>query len=49
MSQPYDFKEKRSTIPMWEELIVFNENFNYFIQEKPNVTIFFEVQYSFLK
>ncbi|XP_064624696.1 jouberin-like isoform X2 [Lineus longissimus] len=43
MSQPYDFKEKRSTIPVWEELIVFNENFNYFIQEKPSVTVFFEV------
>ncbi|XP_064605140.1 jouberin-like [Liolophura sinensis] len=43
ITQPYDFKEKRSTLPMWEELLVFNENFNYFIQQDPKVIIFFEL------
>ena len=35
----------RSTIPMWEELIVFNENFNYFIQSSPKTLLLFEVSW----
>ena len=33
----------RSVLPVWEELLIFNENYNYFIQEKPKVIILFEV------
>ncbi|CAH1775536.1 unnamed protein product, partial [Owenia fusiformis] len=43
MTQPFDFKKKRSTIPVWEELVIFNENFNYFLEEKPRTIIFFEI------
>ena len=35
----------RSILPVWEELLVFNENFNYLTQEDPQVVIFFEVGY----
>lgn len=28
---------------MWEELLIFNENFNYFTQKDLNVIVFFEV------
>lgn len=28
---------------MWEELVIFNENFDYLTQEDPPVVIFFEV------
>ncbi|XP_076440565.1 jouberin-like [Babylonia areolata] len=44
MTQPFDFKQKRSTIPMWEELMVFNENFNYFIQSSPKALMLFELR-----
>lgn len=43
MTQPFDFKQKKSTIPMWEELLVFNENFNYFVQPAPKVLALFEI------
>ncbi|XP_074640564.1 jouberin-like isoform X2 [Tubulanus polymorphus] len=43
MSQPYDFKKHQSTIPVWEELILFNENYNYFLNEESNVILFFEL------
>ena len=33
----------RSTLPVWEEMVIFNENFNYLTQEDPKVMIFFEV------
>jgi len=34
----------RSTLPVWEELLLFNENFNYyFTEEYPKVIVFFEV------
>nr|KAG5703879.1 hypothetical protein BaRGS_008138 [Batillaria attramentaria] len=36
-------KDKMSTIPMWEELLVFNENFNYFIQTTPKTLALFEI------
>ncbi|KAL8612119.1 hypothetical protein ACOMHN_013998 [Nucella lapillus] len=44
MTQPFDFKQKKSTIPMWEELMVFNENFNYFIQTCPKALVLFELR-----
>ncbi|MBN3324302.1 AHI1 protein, partial [Atractosteus spatula] len=46
MTQPYDFKKNKSTMPEWEEQIVFNERFGYFLQENeesPKVILFFEV------
>ncbi|XP_013379742.1 jouberin [Lingula anatina] len=43
LTQPYDFKKQKSTLPMWEELVIFNENYNYFLQQDPKVMIFFEI------
>nr|XP_033794790.1 jouberin isoform X2 [Geotrypetes seraphini] len=46
MTQPYDFKQFKSTCPEWEEQILFNERFGYFLQEteeSPRVILFFEV------
>nr|XP_022332539.1 jouberin-like isoform X2 [Crassostrea virginica] len=43
MTQPFDFKERKSVLPVWEELLIFNENFNYFTQKDLNVIVFFEV------
>ncbi|XP_043943044.1 jouberin [Protopterus annectens] len=46
MTQPYSFKKFKSTIPEWEELVIFNERFGYFLQEseeQPKVILFFEV------
>lgn len=46
ISQPFDFKKQKSTVPEWEEQIIFNERFSYFLQqteEAPKVILFFEV------
>ncbi|GAB1607187.1 jouberin-like, partial [Argonauta hians] len=43
MTQPFDFKQKRSTLPMWEEVLLFNEDYSYFVQSDPKVIIFFEI------
>ncbi|NXD22487.1 AHI1 protein, partial [Spelaeornis formosus] len=46
MTQACDFRKSKSTIPDWEEQVVFNERLNYFIQnteENPQVILFFEV------
>ncbi|XP_025929993.1 jouberin isoform X3 [Apteryx rowi] len=46
MTQPYDFRQFRSTLPEWEEQVIFNERFSYFIQnteESPRVILFFEL------
>ncbi|XP_025929995.1 jouberin isoform X5 [Apteryx rowi] len=46
MTQPYDFRQFRSTLPEWEEQVIFNERFSYFIQnteESPRVILFFEI------
>ncbi|KAM9382172.1 jouberin [Phaethornis superciliosus] len=46
MTKPYDFRQSKSTIPEWEEQVIFNERFNYFIQnteEGPRVILFFEI------
>ncbi|XP_053144451.1 jouberin isoform X2 [Hemicordylus capensis] len=46
MTQPYDFRQFKSTLPEWEEQIIFNERFNYFVQDaerSPRVILFFEV------
>ncbi|XP_030345631.1 jouberin isoform X2 [Strigops habroptila] len=46
MTQPYNFRQSKSTVPEWEEQVIFNERFSYFIQnteESPLVILFFEV------
>ncbi|XP_052257208.1 jouberin-like isoform X2 [Dreissena polymorpha] len=43
MTKPFDFKLNKSVLPVWEELLVFNENYNYFIQDKPKVMLLFEL------
>ncbi|CAE1326571.1 AHI1 [Acanthosepion pharaonis] len=43
MTQPFDFKQKKSTLPVWEDVLVFNENYNYFVQTEPKVILFFEI------
>ncbi|XP_034274751.1 jouberin [Pantherophis guttatus] len=46
MTQPYDFRQFKSTLPEWEEQIIFNERFNYFLQDaegSPKVILFFEI------
>lgn len=51
MTQPFDFKKRKSTVPEWEEQIVFNERFGYLLQdeyEAPRVILFFEVSRHFL-
>lgn len=47
MTQPFDFKKNKSIIPEWQEQIIFNERFGYFVQqsdETPRVLLFFEVR-----
>ena len=43
MTQPYDFKEKRSIVPRWEELLLFNEDPEYLKGFGSNWGIFFEI------
>ncbi|KAM9708599.1 jouberin isoform 1-T1 [Menidia menidia] len=46
MTQPFDFKKNKSIIPEWQEQIIFNERFGYFVQESdqnPKVVLFFEI------
>ncbi|NXG52273.1 AHI1 protein, partial [Psilopogon haemacephalus] len=46
MTQPYDFRQSKSTIPEWEEQLIFNKHFSYFIQnteESPQIILFFEI------
>ncbi|XP_067677966.1 jouberin-like [Haliotis asinina] len=43
MTQPFDFKQRKSTLPVWEELLVFNENYNYIVQKDLKVILFFEL------
>ncbi|KAL1257510.1 hypothetical protein QQF64_010754 [Cirrhinus molitorella] len=46
ITQPFDFKKHKNTVPEWEEQIIFNERFRYFLQdddESPHVMLFFEI------
>ncbi|KAF7670049.1 hypothetical protein LDENG_00084520 [Lucifuga dentata] len=46
MTQPFDFKKNKSTIPEWQEQIIFNERFGYLVQnnkDSPRVILFFEI------
>lgn len=47
MTQPFDFKKNKSVIPEWQEQIIFNERFGYFVEQSdqsPKVLLFFEVR-----
>lgn len=47
MTQPFDFKKYKSVIPEWQEQIIFNERFGYFVDQRnhsPKVLLFFEVR-----
>lgn len=46
MTQPFDFKKHKSIIPEWQEQIIFNERFGWFVENKdesPRVILFFEI------
>ncbi|XP_069743354.1 jouberin isoform X3 [Narcine bancroftii] len=46
MTQPYDFRKNRSRIPVWNEQLVFNERFGYFLKEfidSPSTLLIFEL------
>ncbi|XP_066915378.1 jouberin-like [Clytia hemisphaerica] len=46
MTQPFDFKKRRTLTPAWEETIIYNERYSYFLQreqDSPPVVIFFEL------
>ncbi|KAM8913694.1 jouberin [Spinachia spinachia] len=46
MTQPFDFKKNKSIIPEWQEQIIFNERFGYFVEQNdgsPRVILFFEI------
>nr|XP_054754386.1 jouberin-like [Lytechinus pictus] len=46
LTQPFDFKKRKSMTPCWEDQIIFNESYQYLIQERddcPKIIIFFEI------
>ena len=45
MTQPFDFKLKQSIVPKWEELLLFNDNFDetFRAEKNKNVVMFFEI------
>ncbi|XP_038155470.1 jouberin [Cyprinodon tularosa] len=46
MTQPFDFKKNKSIIPEWQEQIIFNERFGFFVQQSdaaPRIILFFEI------
>lgn len=46
MTQPYDCRKNKSPTPAWEEQLIFNERFGYFLNEfleSPSTLLFFEI------
>ena len=45
MTQPFDFKQRQSIVPRWEELLLFNDNFEtvFEMEKNKNVVMFFEI------
>ncbi|XP_054913165.1 jouberin isoform X2 [Poeciliopsis prolifica] len=46
ITHPFDFRKNKSIIPEWQEQILFNERFGYFLQQiesAPRVILFFEI------
>ncbi|EDO41300.1 predicted protein, partial [Nematostella vectensis] len=49
MTQPFDFKKNKCLVPYWEEVLLFNEQFSYFLgkqESDPKVVILFEVKWN---
>ncbi|XP_062517863.1 jouberin-like [Corticium candelabrum] len=42
LSQPFDIKQHKSLSPVWEEMLVFNEDFSYFLSNR-DILFFFEI------
>ncbi|XP_076368102.1 jouberin-like isoform X3 [Tachypleus tridentatus] len=43
MTQPYNICKKKSLTPFWEELLIWNEDFDYFLQDDPKTLVIFEI------
>ncbi|XP_063217241.1 jouberin-like isoform X2 [Bacillus rossius redtenbacheri] len=43
MTESYDFRQRRSILPSWEELLVFNEDIEYILNPDLSVVIMFEI------
>ncbi|XP_071837617.1 jouberin-like isoform X4 [Apostichopus japonicus] len=46
LTQPFDFKQRKSLIPKWEEQLVFNESFLHLVstsENAPKIILFFEI------
>lgn len=44
MTQPFVFRHSRTLVPRWEELLLFNEDFQHFASYKEKLGVFFIVQ-----
>ncbi|XP_023336520.1 jouberin [Eurytemora carolleeae] len=43
MTQPFDFRLKRDILPKWEELLLFNDDFDATFEKHENIVMFFEI------
>ena len=43
MTQPFEFRHRKSIVPRWEELLLFNDDFDYFVALGPKLGVFFEI------
>ena len=43
MTQPFEFRHRKSIVPRWEELLLFNDEFDYFVSFGANLGVFFEI------
>ena len=43
MTQPFEFRHQKSIVPRWEELLLFNDDFEYFVSFGANLCVFFEI------
>ncbi|XP_067005671.2 jouberin [Anabrus simplex] len=43
MTDVFDFQARKSFIPAWEELLIFNEDMQYLLRNDPKVLIMFEI------
>lgn len=46
MTEPFDFKQRKSLVPTWEDVLIINEVYSYFLQRNegdPKVIICFEI------
>jgi jouberin len=43
MTQPFEFRHRKSIVPRWEELLLFNDDFEYFVSLGTKLGVFFEI------